>query len=331
MNLNPKRILERIVFSRRSTWVLLYTFYGRRLDLDAALSKMIWRRVIDISAGKRSDYWSKMIRYYSGTNRNASVFMDSLEKRFNFSFTDQRFLDIGCGLGGCCVAANRRGATLVHGIEIEPFKVNFAKKNCHRFGGVEIFDKDVVGDPALSLYDRIVCDQVMEHVQDPKGLLEFIRDALAEGGSAYLALPNGYSISNVISDPHLAVPLITLIESSHAAHVTRMMVGHDTYAHMMGPRYLKFSEITDLIRRCGLDFELVSDLPARQEVIELRDNLVSAGDGLMKKLNGIDASVYRVLLEAYDEYFSSLISASLSEDDLIHFGLSNIEIILTKT
>ena len=57
------------------------------------------------------------------TNRRGEALMDLLETRG--PLRGRRYLDIGCGFGGCLVAAARRGAVCA-GVESDPLRLDFA-------------------------------------------------------------------------------------------------------------------------------------------------------------------------------------------------------------
>ena len=50
----------------------------------------------------------------------------------------------------------------------------------------ESYQGDVVKLPATRSVQRLICSELLEHVPNPKLLLERLRDALAPGGLAYL-------------------------------------------------------------------------------------------------------------------------------------------------
>lgn len=97
-----------------------------------------------------------------------------------------RLLDIGCGLGHLMKLARERGYE-VEGIDSSPGAVGFA---------ADVFGlSPVVGffpDPRYSpeSFDVVTLNHVIEHVDDPVGVLSAIKDILKPGGILAVAAPN---------------------------------------------------------------------------------------------------------------------------------------------
>lgn len=101
---------------------------------------------------------------------------------------NERVLDLACGEGyGSEVLA--RKASEVVGLDANPdahehARLRYQSENL-RFerGLVETF-----GDPGS--FDAVVFLQTIEHVHDPKAVLEHVRNLLTSGGVAYISTPN---------------------------------------------------------------------------------------------------------------------------------------------
>jgi SAM-dependent methyltransferase len=99
-----------------------------------------------------------------------------------------RVLDMACGEGyGSNVLAER--AAEVVGLDANPEAHEHARLRYRRAdlrferGLVETF-----GEPGA--FDAVVFLQTIEHVQDPRGVLEHVRELLAPAGVAYISTPN---------------------------------------------------------------------------------------------------------------------------------------------
>ncbi len=99
-----------------------------------------------------------------------------------------RVLDMACGEGyGSDLLA--RAASAVVGLDANPeahehARLRYRRENLSFARGlVETF-----GEPGA--YDAVVFLQTIEHVQDPRGVLEHFRTLLAPGGVAYVSTPN---------------------------------------------------------------------------------------------------------------------------------------------
>jgi 2-polyprenyl-3-methyl-5-hydroxy-6-metoxy-1,4-benzoquinol methylase len=96
-----------------------------------------------------------------------------------------RVLEVGCGLGDFLVLARQAGAR-VHGLELEGPYADFAEKH-HDLsitrGRVEDVDTQVG-------FDVIALFHVVEHLEDPVGVLAALRTRLATGGRLFIEVPD---------------------------------------------------------------------------------------------------------------------------------------------
>lgn len=111
------------------------------------------------------------------------------------SLADESVLDVGCSDGGFTFACERRGATMLLGIDSQE-TINRGGNNCfevaaHILGSSatytkasldEFFDtEDRPGD-----FDRILYLDVLYHVRDPLGQLERLHELLRPGGTVHV-------------------------------------------------------------------------------------------------------------------------------------------------
>jgi 2-polyprenyl-3-methyl-5-hydroxy-6-metoxy-1,4-benzoquinol methylase len=131
----------------------------------------------------------------------------------------QRYLDIGCGFGGCLVAFGRQGME-VYGIDVDQQRIGFAKINCedyHIRAGVyslSILEEHI--EDRLGTFDVITCTDVIEHVLDVPKALENMAHLLKPGGVLALEIPNKDSLFFVASDGHFNLFGITLLPRPEA-------------------------------------------------------------------------------------------------------------------
>ncbi|MEA2427865.1 MAG: hypothetical protein QOF37_1493 [Thermoleophilaceae bacterium] len=96
-----------------------------------------------------------------------------------------RVLDVGCGRGDLAAAFARRGWT-AHGVDPSPNAVAAAREQ-----GVDARAgvlADVPGD--FTGYDVVIVNHALEHVPDPVGDLDRIRERLAPGGMVVISVPD---------------------------------------------------------------------------------------------------------------------------------------------
>ena len=99
-----------------------------------------------------------------------------------------RVIDMACGEGYGSEVLSRTAASVV-GVDANPeahehAAVRYRRENLR-------FERGIVeahGDPGV--FDAVVFLQTIEHVQDPKGVLEHFASLLAPGGVAYVTTPN---------------------------------------------------------------------------------------------------------------------------------------------
>lgn len=159
----------------------------------------------------------------------------------------RRYLDIGCGFGGCLIAAVQRGARAV-GIEIDRERAAFSRANVADFGlDIPVVELDALApgiEEKLGSFDVITCNDVAEHVQSAEDLLRNIRRLLRPGGLAYLEIPNGECIDFVAHDGHFGLFGITLLEREQARqyHWDRFHHAYDVGEYWSLQEYLQFFE-----------------------------------------------------------------------------------------
>jgi SAM-dependent methyltransferase len=90
-------------------------------------------------------------------------------------------LDFGMGWGDWLFAARGFGCR-VHGLELSPARVEYGKAH-----GIEMLRGDDLGSRT---FDIINCDQVLEHVEDPRGVLETMARCLSPAGILRVSVPS---------------------------------------------------------------------------------------------------------------------------------------------
>lgn len=102
-------------------------------------------------------------------------------------FGGGRLLDVGCGDGSYLRAMQQLGWD-VHGIEVAEWAVEIARR---RLGRVRV-THGTVADLAASTpaFDLIVLSHVLEHVPDPRALLDEARRRLTEHGRLRVIVPD---------------------------------------------------------------------------------------------------------------------------------------------
>lgn len=95
-----------------------------------------------------------------------------------------RLLDVGCGSGAFARMMSTRGFDAVG---VEPFSLGRPVKEAHLELIRATFD-DVKAD--LGKFDVVTMWHVLEHIPDPKTLLQGVLDVLSPGGTMVISVPN---------------------------------------------------------------------------------------------------------------------------------------------
>lgn len=102
---------------------------------------------------------------------------------------DRRVLDVGCSTGYVARALTAAGCT-VSGIEYNPQAAELARPTLERLVVADL--NQVALDEAFSgeSFDSIVMADVLEHLEDPVGILRAATNVLAPDGSIVISIPN---------------------------------------------------------------------------------------------------------------------------------------------
>lgn len=93
-----------------------------------------------------------------------------------------KVLDFGAGWGDFLAVARSPGVE-VFGLEFDERKINYARSL-----GVQIGDLDFVKSNAP--YDIFMCNQVLEHLDNPKEALQTLRQLIKKGAVGFISVPN---------------------------------------------------------------------------------------------------------------------------------------------
>lgn len=146
---------------------------------------------------------------------------DNLRRKRNWKLEGARLVDVGAGQGGGVLEALHRGAD-AHGVEPGPefaalaerrlAEAGFGPERIHRSGGESLPFEDNSFDYAISL-------QVLEHVEDPRPLLEEMYRVLKPGGEAVVRCENYLSFY----EQHYRVSWLPLLPKSLGAVYLRTL------------------------------------------------------------------------------------------------------------
>ena len=108
-----------------------------------------------------------------------------------FSFDPScRVLEIGCGNGNVSRGMASMGYQVL-GVDIDKDSIREAQQN-NPLPNLEFRAEAAEDLREHGSFDAIVCTEVLEHLDDPSVVLDYVRENLKEGGLFISTVPNGY-------------------------------------------------------------------------------------------------------------------------------------------
>ena len=146
----------------------------------------------------------------------------------------QRVLELGTGPGTVTRILHAKGCK-VTGVEMDPETLATCAPFCERTVQANLEDPQWAATLAEESFDAIICADVLEHLRDPRPLLNQLHGFLKPGGSVLMSLPN----------------------ASHLTVVASLLGGRFPYQKngLLDHTHLKFygrEDLEALLRECGL-------------------------------------------------------------------------------
>lgn len=140
----------------------------------------------DVYASKR--YYVEQVKPVSNVPKNLNRFVNKYRLFFETVSKESgvQLLDIGCGVGRFCHAAESQGWQ-VTGIEISTNAADIAKKFA-TFPIINATLTDLIKQQQQ--FDVATAFEVLEHLTDPVGFLRQARQVVKPGGQLYCSVPN---------------------------------------------------------------------------------------------------------------------------------------------
>lgn len=163
------------------------------------------------------DYFVLKNRYVERWEDFSTLF-DGLMTKIGRFRKSGKLLDVGAGVG-CLVASALRYGFSAQGIEVSKWAARFAREEKGlpiRTGLLE--DAEFGPD----YFDVVVINHVLEHVDDPKGMLAEVRRILKPGGMLVIGVPNIGSIMAHLKGGRWA----SLRPEEHIWHFTPVTLKH---------------------------------------------------------------------------------------------------------
>jgi 2-polyprenyl-3-methyl-5-hydroxy-6-metoxy-1,4-benzoquinol methylase len=195
----------------------------------------------------------------------------------------QRVLELGTGPGTVTRILHDKGCK-VTGVEMEPETLATCAPFCERTLLANLEDPLWWEPLGNEKFDVVICADVLEHLRDPRPLLEKLPSFLNEGGCALMSLPN----------------------ASHLTIVASLLGGRFPYQKngLLDNTHLKFygrEDLDALLRECGFlwqRWQTVQVDPALAELKQYWNNLEES-DREFLKARVADGMVYQHVVRAF--------------------------------
>ena len=194
----------------------------------------------------------------------------------------QRVLELGTGPGTVTRILHSKGCQ-VTGVEIDPETLATCAPFCERTVQANLEDPDWAAPLAGEKFDAVICADVLEHLRNPRPLLQQLHSFLKPGGSVLMSLPN----------------------ASHLTVVASLLGGRFPYQKngLLDHTHLKFygrEDLNALLRECGLMWQhwhTVQVDPAQAELKAFWHQLDEADQAFLKA-KCADGEVYQHVVRA---------------------------------
>lgn len=151
-------------------------------------------------------------------------------------------LSVGTGNGFDCFIISKYAQDVV-GVDIAEPMIKFLNES-PKPHNVRFYAVDTTTDPPsefLNMFDKCICLEVLEHVEDPEGLLQFVEKSLRRGGRLVMTFPinNPTHGQNYLTEERVS----RMFEKTLGLDVKTWAVGSNRLSRFLDRFYFKVQNV----------------------------------------------------------------------------------------
>jgi SAM-dependent methyltransferase len=255
----------------------------------------------------KPDYLESASRDREWLNIGYDTKLDMLEEALELdprrAVTRPRILDIGSGPGHFLLRAKERGWEAV-GLEAAPAAVEFSRRS-----GLEVHQGYFEGVDRWNLgsFDAVHMQHVLEHVPDPRQLLDGVRRMMKPNSAVCIEVPNDFSVIQEVVFTGMDFPPWWVAPPEHL-------------------NYFSKEALTQILRRCSFtDFSWSTQFPIDMLLLAGVDYVRDVSLGKKAHSSRVDFETVLVskgMKSLLIEFYARLVNSGLGRE-LIVTGISN--------
>jgi len=205
---------------------------------------------------KNAEIW---LNYSLSSNQRGDLVADTIEK-YGFQIHNKYFLDVGSAYGGFPIAFAKRGAKS-YGLEISKNLIQISLDNFKdnkiypKIFELDITDKQVQ-KKINQKFDIITCNDVIEHVKNPKLAIKNMSSLLNPGGILYMEIPNKNYPPFVLEDGHYQMFGLSQLNRSQAETYFKIYYPDMNYGVEY---YLELNEYKEIFNKNNLNIKVIDE------------------------------------------------------------------------